>query len=114
VVASSSTLGSTCSNARVGDGLAASAIWTTGAPSTGVDEHPASTAHALNAAIVDRVERIGYLLLGLVGRGIGGQGGDKRLLWHLDPTYGLHSLLAFFLFLQQLSLARDVTAVTLR
>jgi hypothetical protein len=39
----------------------------TGAPSTGADEHPASTALALNAAIVDRAERMSYLLLGLVG-----------------------------------------------
>src|SRR6478609_5488212 len=92
-------------------------MWTTGAPSTGADEHPASTAHALNAAIVDGVERFifwRYLLLRLVGHGVSGEGGHERLLRHLHPTDGLHPLLAFFLLLQQLALARDVTALTLR
>src|SRR5215475_2250344 len=117
MVASSLTVGRTRSSARDGDGLAASAMWTTGAPATGVAEHPASTAHALNAAIADRVERVivwGHLLFRLVGRGVRGQGGNERLLRHLHPTDGLHALLAFFLLLQQLALARDVAAVTLR
>jgi hypothetical protein len=115
VVVSSAEVGRTWFSGRETEGLAASWMRTTGALSTGADEHPASTTHALNAAIVDRLERIGYLLLGLVGgRGIGRQGGDERLLRHLDPTDGLHPLLALLLLLQQLALARDVTAVTLR
>src|SRR6201989_1175905 len=114
MVASSLPVGRTWSSARVGDGLAASAMWTTGAPSTDADEHPASSAHALNAAIADRVERMGLLLLRLVGGRIGGQRRDERLLRHLDATDGLHPLLALFLLLEQLAFTRDVTAVTLR
>jgi hypothetical protein len=112
---SSLVVGRTWSSGRDTDGLAASVTRTTGALSVGVDEHPASTAHALNAAIVDRVERIGYLLFRLVGgRGVGRQGGDKCLLRHLDPPDRLHPLLAFLLLLQQFALTGDVTAVTLR
>ena len=51
VVASSSPVGRTWFSGRDTEGLAASLMWTTGALSTGADEHPASTAHALNAAI---------------------------------------------------------------
>jgi hypothetical protein len=32
-------------------------MFTVGGAATGADEHPASTAHALKAAIVGRVER---------------------------------------------------------
>ncbi|KAG1647341.1 hypothetical protein GQR58_030669 [Nymphon striatum] len=39
--------------------------------------------------------------------------GDERLLGHIDATDRLHALLAFFLFLQELVLTRDVTAVQL-
>src|SRR5687767_11121000 len=39
---------------------------------------------------------------------------QKRFLRDLDAPDFLHPLLAFLLFLQQLSLARDVAAVTLR
>src|SRR4029077_15811869 len=86
MVAISSPVGRTWSSGRDTEGLAASLMRTTGASSTGADEHPARTAHAPNAAIVDRVARIGYLLLRLVGgRGVGGQGGDECLLRHLDP-----------------------------
>src|SRR3954453_5243794 len=53
------------------------------------------------------------LLLGLVHRGVGGEGGDEGLLRHLDPTDGLHALLALLLLLQQLALAGDVAAVAL-
>src|SRR5580704_1083037 len=38
---------------------------------------------------------------------------EKRLLWYLDLAELLHSLFAFALFLQQLSLARDVAAIAL-
>src|SRR3979490_1334092 len=104
VVVSSAPVGRTLSGERVTEGLAASTMWTTGAPPT-ADEHPARTAHALNAAIVDRVERIGYLLFRLVGgSGVGGQGSDECLLRHLDPPDRLHPLLAFLLLLQQLAL----------
>ena len=42
------------------------------------------------------------------------EGGDEGLLRHLDPADLLHLLLAFLLALEQLALARDVTAVALR
>src|SRR5439155_8913013 len=38
--------------------------------------------------------------------------GEKRLLRDLDGSDLLHTPLSFLLFLQQLALARDVTAVT--
>src|SRR3954464_13577243 len=47
------------------------------------------------------------------GRGVGLQGGDERLLRHLDATDHLHPPLALLLLLQQLALAADVTAVAL-
>src|SRR3954468_18879917 len=40
--------------------------------------------------------------------------GQKRLLRHLDAADALHPLLALLLLLEQLPLARDVTAVALR
>src|SRR6478609_5149900 len=39
---------------------------------------------------------------------------EERLLRHLDAAHRLHALLAGLLFLEQLSLARDVAAVALR
>src|SRR3954471_6393452 len=42
------------------------------------------------------------------------QGGDERLLRHLDAAHHLHPPLALFLLLEQLALAGDVTAVALR
>src|SRR3954447_16484249 len=50
--------------------------------------------------------------LGVTGVG-GRQGGDERLLRHLDAAHHLHPLLAFLLLLEQLALAGDVTAVAL-
>src|SRR5262245_4566710 len=41
------------------------------------------------------------------------QHGKKRFLRNLDLAHALHPLLAFLLFLEQLALAGDVTAVTL-
>src|SRR5687768_12955842 len=38
---------------------------------------------------------------------------QERLLGDLDASHALHALLAFLLLLEQLSLARDVAAVTL-
>src|SRR4029079_1606421 len=90
-------------------------MWTTGAPSTGVDEHPATSAPALNTVIVHRVERIRYLLLRPVGAGgVGGPRRHESPRRHLAHADGLHPLLAFLLLLQQLALARDVAAVALR
>src|SRR3954453_19858881 len=42
------------------------------------------------------------------------QGGDERLLRHFDAPDHLHPPLALFLLLEELALAGDVTAVTLR
>src|SRR6185503_4067329 len=53
------------------------------------------------------------LLVGLRGF-CGREGGNEGLLRHLDPADHLHPLLAFLLLLQQLPLASDVAAVTLR
>src|SRR4051794_18232147 len=39
--------------------------------------------------------------------------GQKRLLGYLDPAHLLHPLLAAFLLLEQLALARDIAAVAL-
>src|SRR5215813_1085765 len=39
---------------------------------------------------------------------------QERLLWDLDAAHLLHALLALFLLLEELALARDVAAVALR
>src|SRR5271156_6277678 len=52
-------------------------------------------------------------LAAFVPRGVRGQCGDERLLWHVDAADRLHPLLAFLLLLQQFALAGDVTAVAL-
>src|SRR3954470_12902682 len=41
------------------------------------------------------------------------ENGEERFLRDLDPPDALHALLAFLLLLEQLALARDVTAVAL-
>ena len=42
------------------------------------------------------------------------QNGEEGFLWQFDVTDLLHSLLTFFLFLQQLFLTADVTAIAFR
>src|SRR5437870_4436911 len=44
----------------------------------------------------------------------GRERGDEGLLRHLNAAHHLHPFLAFFLLLEQLALAGDVTAVALR
>src|SRR5579875_1685427 len=49
----------------------------------------------------------------LLGGGLGGKGKQERLLRDVDPADRLHPALALLLPLQQLALARDVTAIAL-
>src|ERR1700685_1778372 len=48
----------------------------------------------------------------LINVGIGSKGSDKCFLWDFNAANHLHPLLTLFLFVEELALTRDISAVT--